>query len=82
MGKIKIGQINQTNIVKGDENLLERNELLVIDDYYTILKKKSSNGITKTFIVIPLKEFKDETSSRKKMEKKTKYASISTTKNK
>lgn len=70
MGKIKIGQINQTNIVKGDENLLERNELLVIDDYYTILKKKSSNGITKTFIVIPLKEFKDETSSRKKMEKK------------
>lgn len=69
MGKIKIGQINQTNIVKGDENLLERNELLVIDDYYTILKKKSSNGITKTFIVIPLKEFEDETSSRKKMEK-------------
>lgn len=69
MGKIKIGQINQMNIVKGDENLLERNELLVIEDYYTILKKKSGNGITETFIVIPLKEFEDETNSRKKMEK-------------
>ena len=79
MGKIKIGQINQTNIVKGDENLLERNELLVIDDYYTILKKKSSNGITKTFIVIPLKEFEDNKELEKK---KTKQASISTTKDK
>lgn len=79
MGKIKIGQINQTNIVKGDENLLERNELLVIDDYYTILKKKSSNGITKTFIVIPLKEFEDNKELEKK---KTKQASISATKDK
>lgn len=61
MGKVKIGSINHQNLIKGDINLLGRNEILVsTSEGYTILRKRSSNGKIKAFVVIPLEEFKIE----------------------
>lgn len=59
MGKIKIGSVNHQNIVKGDVNLLKQGEILVsTSEGYTILRKRDSNGKIKTFVVIPLEDFK------------------------
>lgn len=59
MGKIKIGSVNHQALVKGDINLLNPSEILVSEsEGYTILRKKDSTGKIKTFIVIPLEEFK------------------------
>lgn len=61
MGKIKIGSVNHLNIVKGDVNLLKQGEILVsTSEGYTILRKRESNGRIKTFIVIPLEDFKND----------------------
>lgn len=58
MAKIKIGSINQKNLVKGDVNLLKQGEILVSSsEGYTILRKRLSNGNLETFVVVPLKEF-------------------------
>ena len=80
MGKIKIGSMKQKILVQGDINLLEPNEVLVTQsEGYTILREKDYNKNIKTYIVIPLEEFKDNKEPEKK---KTKQASISTTKDK
>ena len=80
MGKIKIGSMKQKVLVQGDINLLESNEILVTQaEGYTVLREKDSNKNIKTYIVIPLDEFKDNKEPEKK---KTKQASISTTKDK
>lgn len=61
MGKIKIGSVNHLNIVKGDVNLLKQGEILVsTSEGYTILRKRNSNGKIKTFVVIPLEDFKND----------------------
>lgn len=61
MGKIKIGSVNHQNIVKGDVNLLKQGEILVsTSEGYTILRKRDSNGKIKTFVVIPLEDFKGD----------------------
>jgi hypothetical protein len=61
MGKIKIGSVNHQNIVKGDANLLKQGEILVsTSEGYTILRKRDSNGKIKTFVVIPLEDFKND----------------------
>lgn len=61
MGKIKIGSVNHQNIVKGDANLLKQGEVLVsTSEGYTILRKRDSNGKIKTFVVIPLEDFKND----------------------
>lgn len=61
MGKIKIGSVNHQNIVKGDANLLKQGEILVsTSEGYTILRKRDSNSKIKTFVVIPLEDFKDD----------------------
>lgn len=61
MGKIKIGSVNHLNIVKGDVNLLKQGEILVsTSEGYTILRKRDSNGKIKTFVVIPLEDFKND----------------------
>ena len=61
MGKIKIGSVNHQNIVKGDVNLLKQGEILVsTSEGYTILRKRDFNGKVKTFVVIPLEDFKDD----------------------
>lgn len=61
MGKIKIGSVNHLNIVKGDANLLKQGEILVsTSEGYTILRKRDSNNKIKTFVVIPLEDFKDD----------------------
>lgn len=80
MGKIKIGSMKQKILVQGDINLLEPNEVLVTQsEGYTVLREKDYNKNIKTYIVIPLEEFKDNKEPEKK---KTKQASISTTKDK
>lgn len=58
-------------LVEGDVNLLTNNEVLVSEEEdYTILRKLESGEI-KTFVVIPLEDFrKDAVSPRKKVEKK------------
>lgn len=58
-------------LVKGDVNLLTNNEVLVSEEEgYTILRKLESGEI-KTFVVIPLEDFKkDGVSTRKEMEEK------------
>lgn len=59
MGKIKIGSVNHQTLIKGDINLLGPSDILVSEsEGYTILRKKDSTGKIKTFIVIPLEEFK------------------------
>lgn len=59
MGKIKIGSINHQAIVKGDINLLNQGEILINDsEDYTVIRKKTAEGKIKTFVVIPLEEFK------------------------
>lgn len=70
MGKTKIGSMKHLTLVEGDVNLLTNNEVLVSEEEdYTILRKLESGEI-KTFVVIPLKNFKkDETDTRKKVEK-------------
>lgn len=61
MRKIKIGSVNHQNIVKGDANLLKQGEILVsTSEGYTILRKRDSNGKIKTFVVIPLEDFKND----------------------
>lgn len=61
MGKIKIGSVNHQNIVKGDANLLKQVEILVsTSEGYTILRKRDFNGKIKTFVVIPLEDFKND----------------------
>ena len=80
MGKIKIGSMKQKILVQGDINLLEPNEVLVTQsEGYTVLREKDYNKNIKTYIVIPLEEFKN---NKEPENKKTKQASISTTKDK
>ena len=56
-------------LVEGDVNLLTNNEVLVSEEEdYTILRKLESGEI-KTFVIIPLEDFKkDGDNSRKKVE--------------
>ena len=56
-------------LVEGDVNLLTNNEVLVSkEEDYTILRKLESGEI-KTFVIIPLEDFKkDGDTSRKKVE--------------
>ena len=70
MGKIKIGSMKHLTLVEGDVNLLTNNEVLVSkEEDYTILRKLESGEI-KTFVVIPLEDFKkDGTGTGKKVEK-------------
>mgnify|MGYP003464258721 FL=1 len=70
MGKIKIGSMRHLTLVEGDVNLLTNNEVLVSEEEdYTILRKLESGEI-KTFVVIPLEDFKKNgTSTGKKVEK-------------
>lgn len=74
MGKIKIGSINHLSIVKGDVNLLKQGEILVsTSEGYTILRKRESNSQIKTFVVIPLEDFKDDKEAPTKTENKDVY---------
>ena len=70
MGKIKIGSMKHLTLVEGDVNLLTNNEVLVSEEEdYTILRKLESGEI-KTFVIIPLEDFKkDGTGTGKKVEK-------------
>ena len=70
MGKIKIGSMKQKVLVQGDINLLESNEILVTQsEGYTVLREKDHNKNIKTYIVIPLEEFKDNKEPEKKKTK-------------
>ena len=70
MGKIKIGSMKQKVLVQGDINLLEPNEILVTQsEGYTVLREKDYNKNIKTYIVIPLEEFKDNKEPEKKKTK-------------
>lgn len=56
-------------LVEGDVNLLSRNEILISkDENYTILRRRLDNGDIETYVVVPLKDFNNEASSRKEME--------------
>lgn len=74
MGKIKIGSINHLSIVKGDVNLLKQGEILVsTSEGYTILRKRESNSKIKTFVVIPLEDFKNDKEDSTKTKDKDVY---------
>ena len=74
MGKIKIGSVNHLSIVKGDVNLLKHGEILVsTSEGYTILRKRESNSKIKTFVVIPLEDFKDDKEASIKTEDEDVY---------
>ena len=64
MGKQRVGSMKQLALVEGDVNLLTKGEILISEEEgYTILRKRLDSGSIKTFIVIPLKDFrKDERS--------------------
>ncbi len=75
MGKIKIGSMKQKFLVQGDINLLESNEILVTQsEGYTILREKDCNKNIKTYVVVPLEEFKAEKKVPKKSSKASKEA--------
>ena len=71
MGKTRVGSMKQLALVEGDVNLLSKNEILVSEEEgYTILRKRLDSGDIKTFVVVPLEDFKkDGDTSRKKVEK-------------
>lgn len=64
MGKVRVGSMKQLALVEGDVNLLSKNEILISEEEgYTILRKRLDSGDIKTFVVVPLKDFrKDERS--------------------
>ena len=64
MGKTRVGSMKQLALVEGDVNLLAKNEILVSEEEgYTILRKRLDSGGIKTFVIVPLKDFrKDERS--------------------
>lgn len=70
MGKTRVGSMKQLALVEGDVNLLAKNEILVSEEEgYTILRKRLDSGDIKTFVVVPLEDFrKDGDNSRKKVE--------------
>lgn len=69
MGKVRVGTLKKTILVEGDINLLNKNEILISEEEgYTILRKRLENNKIETYIVVPLKDFKNEDSSRQKME--------------
>lgn len=75
MGKIKIGSMKQKILVQGDINLLESNEILVTQsEGYTILREKDCNKNIKTYVVVPLEEFKSEKKVPNKSPKASKGA--------
>ena len=59
MPKQKIGSIKQKLLVEGDENLLEKNEILIQKDveFPYILKERAATGELKTFLVISVDHF-------------------------
>lgn len=71
MGKTRVGLMKQLALVEGDVNLLAKNEILVSkEEGYTILRKRLDSGDIKTFVVVPLEDFrKDGDTNRKKVEK-------------
>lgn len=62
--------MKQLALVEGDVNLLAENEILVSEEEgYTILRKRLDSGDIKTFVVVPLEDFrKDGDNNRKKVE--------------
>ncbi len=59
MAKVKIGSMRHKALVEGDANLLEDNEILVAQsEGYTILRERISGGAIKTYVVVPLEQFK------------------------
>lgn len=71
MGKVRVGSMKQLALVEGDVNLLAKNEILISEEEgYIILRKRLDSGDIKTFVVVPLKDFrKDGDSTGEKMEK-------------
>lgn len=65
MGKTRVGSMKQLALVEGNVNLLSKNEILVSEEEgYTILRKRLDSGGIKTFVVVPLEDFrKDERSN-------------------
>lgn len=69
MGKVRVGTLKKTILVEGDINLLNKNEILISEEEgYTLLKKRLENSKIETYVVVPLKDFKDENNSRQKVE--------------
>lgn len=62
--------MKQLALVEGDVNLLAKNEILISEEEgYIILRKRLDSGDIKTFVVVPLKDFrKDGDSAGEKME--------------
>nr|DAK53133.1 MAG TPA: antitoxin [Crassvirales sp.] len=53
--------MKQLALVEGDVNLLAKNEILVSEEEgYTILRKRLDSGDIKTFVVVPLEDFRKD----------------------
>lgn len=59
MPKTAIGSMRQKTLIEGDENLLERNEILVKDseDFSFVLKERDDSGSIKTSVVVPIEQY-------------------------
>lgn len=69
MAKVKIGSMKHKALIEGDVNLLEKNEILVAhSDGYTILRERLESGVIKTYVVVPLEEFKTQKEEPKEEE--------------
>ena len=56
-------------LVEGDINLLSNNEILVSqEDEYPVLRRRLESGEIETYLVIPLKEFKNAANTGEKVE--------------
>lgn len=56
-------------LVEGDINLLSNNEILVSqEDEYPVLRRRLESGEIETYLVIPLKEFKNAVNTGEKVE--------------
>ena len=61
MGKVRVGSMKQLALVEGDVNLLAKNEILISkEEGYTILRKRLDTGDIKTYVVVPLKDFRKD----------------------
>lgn len=69
MGKVRVGTLKKTILVEGDINLLNKNEILISEEEgYTLLRKRLENSKIETYVIVPLKDFKNENNGRQKVE--------------
>lgn len=59
MPKTAVGSMKQKTLIEGDENLLEKNEILLQEssDFKMILKERNEQGKIDTYAVIKIEDY-------------------------